>query len=110
MILLTLQEKIRCAKSWAKWEMSTMKLLHDPSIVKSRLEAEDGQWAVAFARIEWYTHAHTHLSMCMHAFVVCVSVCVCVCVLCVCVLCVCVRACVRTCMRACVCVLIILYV
>jgi len=43
------QEKIKCAKAWACWEMSTSRLYVDPSYVK---RAEADEFALAFARIE----------------------------------------------------------
>lgn len=52
------EEMVRCAQAWTKWEMSTAKLYHDPSVVKSRLEAENGKWPVAFARIECHYFVH----------------------------------------------------
>ena len=45
---------VRCARAWSAWEMTTCKLMQDPVKVKERVEAEDGRWAIAFARIEWY--------------------------------------------------------
>ena len=45
--------------------MTTCKLMHDPVKVKERVEAEDGRWAIAFARIEWYV---VKLSLTLIAF------------------------------------------
>ena len=43
--------------------MSTCKLLQDPAKVKEKMESDDGRWAVAFARIEWYVRGESvHLS------------------------------------------------
>jgi len=44
------KEKLRCAKAWSVWEMTTSKLYVDPEYIKRA--AEDDQFAVAFARIE----------------------------------------------------------
>ena len=33
--------------------MATCKLIQDPALCKDRIEADDGKWALAFARIEW---------------------------------------------------------
>ncbi|KAM6490509.1 prolyl aminopeptidase serine peptidase, partial [Amanita muscaria] len=41
--------KHRAAKAWAKWEMSTLSLKVDPEDIA---RAEDGKFALAFARIE----------------------------------------------------------
>lgn len=54
---------VRCARAWSTWEMNTCKLMQDPVMVKERMEAEDGRWAIAFARIEWYVRGKAvHLS------------------------------------------------
>ena len=49
---------IRCARAWSAWEMTTCKLMQDPMKVKERVQAEDGRWAIAFARIEWYVYTY----------------------------------------------------
>ncbi|EDV27169.1 expressed hypothetical protein [Trichoplax adhaerens] len=41
--------KLRCARAWSKWEMSTAKLLVDDEVIA---RAEDDHFAIAFARIE----------------------------------------------------------
>lgn len=42
-------EKLRCAKSWSKWENSTSKLFVDEEMIK---KSDDDFWSLAFARIE----------------------------------------------------------
>lgn len=43
------EEKLKCADAWSRWEMSTSKLIVDPSYIA---KAQDPKWALAFARIE----------------------------------------------------------
>ena len=43
--------KLTCAKAWAGWEMNTLRLIPDKEAIQKR--AEDRQWALQFARIEW---------------------------------------------------------
>ncbi|KAI9216222.1 proline iminopeptidase [Blastocladiella britannica] len=42
-------EKLKCAKAWSVWEMSTSRLVLDPAAVK---KVEEDIWALQFARIE----------------------------------------------------------
>jgi len=44
------EEKLRCARAWSVWEMSTSRLFVDPAYIARA--AEDDLFAVAFARIE----------------------------------------------------------
>ncbi|KAK9775221.1 putative Proline iminopeptidase [Seiridium cardinale] len=43
------EEKLKCADAWSRWEMSTSKLIVDPSYIA---KADSPEWALAFARIE----------------------------------------------------------
>ncbi|KAI1853168.1 hypothetical protein JX265_011449 [Neoarthrinium moseri] len=43
------EEKLKCAGAWSRWEVSTSKLMVDPSYIA---KADDPKWALAFARIE----------------------------------------------------------
>lgn len=49
------QTRIKAAKAWSKWEMTTSKLYIDPKHVA---EAEKDDWANAFARIECHYFAN----------------------------------------------------
>ncbi|KAI9189059.1 hypothetical protein H9P43_000486 [Blastocladiella emersonii ATCC 22665] len=42
-------EKLKCAKAWSAWEMSTSRLVLDPAVVK---KVEEDIWSLQFARIE----------------------------------------------------------
>lgn len=44
------EEKLRCAKAWSVWEMSTSRLFVDPEYIAHA--ADDDKFALAFARIE----------------------------------------------------------
>ena len=46
------QEMLRCARAWSEWELRTLKLVPDMAKIKQQLEKDE--FAVAFARIEWY--------------------------------------------------------
>ena len=43
---------LRCARAWSEWELRTLKLVPDMAKIKQRLEND--QFAIAFARIEWF--------------------------------------------------------
>ena len=42
--------KLKCARSWSNWEMSTARLLEDKDMLK---RTESDTFALQFARIEW---------------------------------------------------------
>ena len=43
--------KLKCARSWSNWEMSTSRLLEDKDMLK---RTESDTFALQFARIEWW--------------------------------------------------------
>ncbi|ORZ38263.1 Alpha/Beta hydrolase protein [Catenaria anguillulae PL171] len=48
-------EKLKCAKAWSAWEMSTSRLVLDPEVVK---KVEQDIWSLQFARIECHYFKH----------------------------------------------------
>lgn len=43
--------KLKCARSWSKWEMSTSRLMEDPDMLK---RTESDVFSLQCARIEWW--------------------------------------------------------
>ena len=43
--------KLACAKAWAGWELNTLKLIPDPTVIQKKIQYS--QWVLKFARIEW---------------------------------------------------------
>ena len=49
------EEKVKCALAWSKWEMSTSRLMVDPSLLA---KGDDPLFATAFSRIECHYFVH----------------------------------------------------
>ena len=47
--------RLLCAQRWSQWEMATSRLFVDENLLK---RAESDEWALQFARIEWYAHIY----------------------------------------------------
>ena len=48
-------QRLLCAQRWSQWEMATSRLFVDENLLK---KAESEQWALQFARIEWFGHVY----------------------------------------------------
>ena len=54
-------KRLLCARRWSQWEMATSRLFVDENLLK---RAESDQWALQFARIEWYKDFSSLISLC----------------------------------------------